>query len=347
MAVLDKSNKQEVEKYTDFVYNSPHRSFSQDIVWGDVKNDWNNEYVYLEKDNEIVAAMSILIRKIPGGFSLLYAPRGPVCDFNDSELVKELLEEVKPLAKKHKAFMLKMDPEIRFSEELDQIYRDNGFKVKNRDCSIEELIQPRNNMIVYFEDHDEESIMMKFSKRNRNYIRGSARKGVYTTWDTTDDYIKEFYELYIFMAKRNKISHRNLEYFMRMRDAFGDKLRIYLARHEDDILTGAITINYNGKLYYLYAGSNDTKRNFNPNQLMNYDMIKWGLEEGATQYDLGGVLEMDKNDGLFHFKKQFCDTDGVTEYIGEIDLVYNNFLYYLYNNVVPKLQKLKKKLTKK
>lgn len=347
MPVLDKNDKKELERYKQFVFNSPYRSFSQDVAWSAVKDDWKNEYVYIEKNNEIVAAMSILIKTIPGGFSLLYAPRGPVCDFNNIELVKELLNEVKPLVKKYKAFMLKMDPEVRFSEQLDQVYRNNGFKVKNRDCEIEELIQPRNNMIVYFDDHDEESIMSKFSKRNRNYIRGSARKGVYTTWDTSNDYLKKFYDVYLFMAKRNKISHRDLDYFYRMRDAYGDHLRVYLTHHENDILTGAITINYNGKLYYLYAGSNDTKRNFNPNQLMNYDMIKWGIEEGGTQYDLGGVLAMDKSDGLFQFKKQFCEKDGVTEYIGEIDVVYNKPLYYLYNNVVPKLQKVKKKLSRK
>ncbi|MFZ3577043.1 GNAT family N-acetyltransferase [Virgibacillus sp. DJP39] len=50
-------------------------------------------------------------------------------------------------------------------------------------------------------------------------------------------------------------------------------------------------------MYYLYAVSTNVKRNFNPNHLMNYEMIKWGIETGATQYDFGGFFE--KSDGLY------------------------------------------------
>ena len=80
MALLDKSNKQDVKRYDDFVRNSKFRSVTQDRLWSEVKDDWGNEHVYLEKDGEIVAALSILIKRLPGGFSVLYAPRGPVCD---------------------------------------------------------------------------------------------------------------------------------------------------------------------------------------------------------------------------------------------------------------------------
>ncbi len=347
MAVLNKNNVEEIIKYKDFIFNNENTSLLQSMEWAEVKDDWDSEYVYLEEDGEIVAALSILIKNIPGGYSLMYASRGPVCDFNDISLVKRLIDEVKPLAKKYKAIMLKMDPEVRYSDALTKKYEDNGFKVKNRQAEIEDLIQPRNNMIVYFEDNDAESIMMKFSSRNRNKIRSAGRKGVYTNWDNSDEFIDSFYELYTFMAKRNKISHRDKNYFYKMRDAFEDKFRVYLVYHEDDILSGGITINYNGKLYYLYGGSNNTKRNMYPNDFMNFEMMRWGLETKGKQYDMGGVLNMDENDGLYRFKKPFCKKDGVTEYIGEVDYVYNKPLYYIYNNIVPKFQKFKKKIARR
>lgn len=345
MPILDKNNKEEVIKYKDFVFNSEHASLLQSMEWGEVKDDWGNEYVYLEENGEIIAAISILIKTIPGGYSLLYAPRGPVCDLNDISLVKKLIKEVEPIAKKYKAFMLKMDPEVSYSDELNEKYLKNGFNLKNRDAEIEDLIQPRNNMIVYFDNEDSESIMMKFDGRNRNLIRSAKRKGVYSKWDNTDQFIDLFFENYKYMAKRNKISYRNKEYFYKMRDAFGDKLRVYLMYHEEDLLAGSITINYNGKFYYLYSGSNDIKRNTNPNNLMSYEIIKWGIEENGEYYDMGGVFDMGKDDGLYNFKKRFCDVDGVTEYIGEIDYVYKKPLYFVYNTLVPKLQKLKKKIS--
>jgi len=218
-----------------------------------------------------------------------------------------------------------------------------GFTVKNRNVDFNDLIQPRNNMILYLEDHDEESIMSKFQPRNRNKVRSAGRKGVYTTWDRTDDYVKQFFEGYKFMAGRNEITYRNIDYFYRLRDAYGDRLRIYLAHHEDDVLAGAVTINYYGKVYYLYGGSNNTKRNKNPNQKMQYDMISWGIEEGAEQYDFGGVIDMSEDDGLYKFKKTFCYEDDVTEYIGEIDYVFNKTVYTLFEKLVPNIRKMKKK----
>ncbi|WP_161878998.1 lipid II:glycine glycyltransferase FemX [Alkalibacterium sp. MB6] len=344
MPILDRDNEAQVGKYESFVRNHPNKSIMQDPAWSHIKNDWGSEYVYLENENgEIYAAISILIRKIKGGLSLFYAPRGPLCDIDDLDVVKALIEEVRPLAKKYHAFALRMDPEIRYSKELNDLYVNGGFTVKNRNVDFNDLIQPRNNMILYLEDHDEESIMSKFQPRNRNKVRSAGRKGVYTTWDRTDDYVKQFFEGYKFMAGRNEITYRNIDYFYRLRDAYGDRLRIYLAHHEDDVLAGAVTINYYGKVYYLYGGSNNTKRNKNPNQKMQYDMISWGIEEGAEQYDFGGVIDMSEDDGLYKFKKTFCYEDDVTEYIGEIDYVFNKTVYTLFEKLVPNIRKMKKK----
>lgn len=344
MPVLDLTNFQKVEEYKSFLKESNYHSVTQDLAWGHVKNTWIKEYVYIEENGQIIAAISLLIKKVFGGHSLMYAPRGPVCNIYNIDIVKKLLKEVEPIAKKYKAFVLKMDPEVKYSEKLNELYANHGFIVKSKDAKVDELIQTRNNMILYLENHDADSIMTKFSKKNRNEIRSSSRKGVYVTWDRTDEYIEKFFGLYTFMAERNEITHRDIDYFYRMRDAFGEQLRIYIAHHEGDNLAGAITINYYGKLYYLYAGSNNTKRNKYPNNLLNYEMIKWGIEEGASQYDMGGVFSMDENDGLYRFKKQFCNKDGVTEYIGEIDFIYSKLFYYLYDHAIPSVKKLRKKL---
>lgn len=346
MPVLDKQNERDVRRYEEFIRNSPYRSLTQDPNWAAVKDDWGNEQVYVERDGEIVAAMSLLIRKVPGGFSLLYAPRGPICDFEDVQLVSELMKEAEAVAKKHKAFALKMDPEVLYSEELDKKYKDAGYVVRNISADKDELIQPRLNMIVKLEGEDEESIMMRYKKKTRNIIRGAIKKGVEVSYSRSDEYLKIFYEIYKTMAERNQITIRSYDYFVKMREAY-EGLRIYLVQHEEDYLAGAVTINYYGKLYYLYAGSTNEKRNLNPNHLMNYEMMKWGIEEGAQQYDLGGVFILDsQQDGLYSFKSSFCQEDGVTEYIGEIDKVYRPFLYNLFVKVVPKVQQLKKKLKK-
>ena len=57
--------------------------------------------------------MSVLIRKLPYFKStLMYAPRGPVCDIDDKETFNKIMEEADKLAKKYKSFMLKADPDV-------------------------------------------------------------------------------------------------------------------------------------------------------------------------------------------------------------------------------------------
>ncbi|GGG33989.1 methicillin resistance protein [Lysinibacillus alkalisoli] len=348
MPILDKNNAQEVARYEKFVQETPFRALTQDLGWKDVKDDWGNEQVYVERDGEIIAAMSLLIKKVPGGYSLLYAPRGPLCDLEDIALVNELVSEAQPLAKKHKAFALKMDPEQLYTEELDAKYKKAGYQVRNEGMGEDDLIQPRYNMIVRLKDEDADSLMLKFRPRVRSKIRKAAREGVEIDSGTTDEYLKTFFDLYDIMGDRNGITTRDYHYFEKIREAFPKHFVVYRAKHEEDYLAAAVLLNYEGKQYYLYAGSSNEKRKLNASHLLNYQMMVDGIEMGAEQYDLGGVFVLDgEEDGLFNFKNGFCQTDGVTTYIGEIDKVYKPLLYKTFVTLVPKLQEVKKKIAEK
>ena len=63
--------------------------------------------------------MSILIRKMPVvPYTMMYAPRGPVCDVHDKETIMELTKKVKELAKKHNVNYLLIDDKYEFDIDL-------------------------------------------------------------------------------------------------------------------------------------------------------------------------------------------------------------------------------------
>ena len=99
MPILDKNNAAKVAEYTHYMETSPWANATQDLAWSKVKAEWADEQVYVERDGKIVAAMSLLIRKVFGKASMIYATRGPICDFADTELVQELVKEVDIWAK--------------------------------------------------------------------------------------------------------------------------------------------------------------------------------------------------------------------------------------------------------
>lgn len=336
MPVLDLSDTAACARYDEFVTTSPFRSLTQDRAWAGVKNEWGADYVYLEEDGRIVAAMAVLARKSLG-LTLLYAPRGPVCDPADTTTVAALVREAAPLARKHRAFMLKMDPEVPYSPELERSLQAQGWTVSGPNADEDDLIQPRYNMILRFDGLDGETIMSKFKPKTRTLLRKCIKEGVHTTWGRDEESLRLFFDMYREMSERKGLGARPYDYFVRMRDAYPD-LRIYIAWHEGDALAAGLTIDYHGKLYYLYAGSREIKRRLNANHLMNYDMIRWGIEAGGEQYDFGGVFSLDPSDGLYVFKHSFCRADGVTEYLGEIDVVYSRPVAALYRRGLPALK---------
>lgn len=102
------------KEYQSFIEKSDKGHYAQSQELANVKNEWKNEIIVVrDEKGEIKASMSLLIRKIPYINScLMYAPRGPVCDINDEKSFKELIKKADELAKKYKAFMLKIDPDV-------------------------------------------------------------------------------------------------------------------------------------------------------------------------------------------------------------------------------------------
>lgn len=347
MPILDFNNKEEVKEYEEFILNYNGTSFMQDLNWGKVKYNWEQEAVYLRKDGKIIAAMMLLVQNIPFKSTIIYAPRGPVCDIYDIELVNRLIAEVKPLAKKYKACMLKFDPQVLYTEELDKLYRKNGYKTSGKNPDPDNLIQPSHNMVLKIGGKTEEELMKGFAEKTRYNIRLSSRKGVTVRYSRDEEDLKKFYEIYKVTTERDKIGCRDYDYFERMLAAYDEsKLRIYIAEHEGDVLSGAIATNIGGELFYVYGASSNEKRNLMPNYAMQMSMIRWGLETNCSKYNFGGVLNLDPNNGLVKFKTGFCREEGLEEYIGEINKVYNPIVYLMYNVGMPLKRKLGRKKQK-
>ncbi|MDD2627960.1 MAG: peptidoglycan bridge formation glycyltransferase FemA/FemB family protein [Clostridia bacterium] len=345
MSILDKTNNEQVKRYCDFIENYRGASLMQSYNWADVKSEWESEYVYIEENDEIVMAMLLLIRKVALGVTILYSPRGPVGDITDLDKISKIMQEVDKVAKKYKAFVFKFDPEHIYDEKLEEEYKKRGFNILNKNTSKEELIQPRYNMILNIKNKTDEELLKGYSEKTRYNIRLSARKGVTVRYSRDIEDLKKFHDLYKIMSTREKIAWRDFNYFEKMLKAFDEKkLRIYIAEYAEEALAAAIAINYGGKMFYLYGASSNEKRNLMPTYLMQQEMIRWGLECKCDLYDFGGVYVLDKSNGLYKFKEGFCRQEGVTEFIGEINKVYNKTLYFMYTKTLPLAQTVRKRL---
>ena len=140
MPILQQNDAAAVARYTEFVTRSPWGNLMQDRGWAHVKKGWVGEQVYLEQNGEITAAMSIIFAPAVAGRTLAYAPRGPVCDPYDTETIAALMREAAPALKKHRAFLLRFDPETPYTDELIAKYEKLGLRCRARNCGLHDQI---------------------------------------------------------------------------------------------------------------------------------------------------------------------------------------------------------------
>ena len=108
-----------------------------------------------------------------------------------------------------------------------------------------------------------------------------------------------------------------------------DRLRLYLARHEGDLVAATTWVRVGTHAWYSYGASSDRKREVRGSNAIQWRMITDALAAGATVYDLRGITEGlgadDPELGLIQFK---VGTGGqAVQYLGEWDKPLNRALY--------------------
>lgn len=340
MPLINKKDPEQVRRYQEFVRSSPYACATQDMEWAVVKQGWDDAQITLERGGVIAAAISLLIKPVLCRWCMLYAPRGPVCDINDTALVMELMREVDAFAKKRHAFLLRFDPEALYSDELCRSYTELGFIVRGPGCSKDDLFQPRYNMILNIGGKTEDELMAEFSQKTRYNIRYAGKHGVTVRYSREPADLDSFYSIFQVTCIRDRIGGRPKDYFERILQAFGEDCRIYIAEYGGEVIAGAIAISYGGEVWYSYGASSNEHRNLMSNYAMQMEMIRWGLEQNKLLYDFGGVFELSAGNGLYRFKEGFCRKDGVSEFVGEFDLVYGRVLYFAFNRALPAWRRL-------
>ena len=323
-------NKSE-EEYTKFLESHERCNFQQSIEWSKVKTSWKSEIILAEDENgKIIGALMVWIRKIPIFGNIMYSSRGPVCDIHNIEVLEQLTEGVKELAKKYNAIVVRIEPDIESSDqEFRSIMLQLGYKIKDDAKNFREEIQPRYVFRLNTKNKNEDEIFKNFHQKTRYNIRLATKKGVTVKEGTRED-LKDFHKIMVTTGIRDGFITRPLEYFEKMYDCLGpNHMKLLMAYYEDKPISGVIPIMYGNKTWYLYGASSNEHRNLMPNYLLQWEMIKIALQNKSDIYDLRGVPGIaDNSNGLYRFKKGFGAE--YTEFIGEVYIEFKPLMYRMY-----------------
>ncbi|MBQ1706088.1 MAG: peptidoglycan bridge formation glycyltransferase FemA/FemB family protein [Clostridia bacterium] len=340
-------NEQNLPQFEAFVQSHPKGHFLQSHDWAPVKSDWKWEGILRRNEaGEITGAMSVLLRKMPGvPYQMMYAARGPVCDLHDADTLRELTQGAAVLAKKYKAYALRIDPDVSSSDtEFIELMKSLGYVHHPGDKDFNG-IQPCYVFRLNVKDKTEDELLAAFHSKTRYNLRLSARKGV-TVRVCGKEMLPDFARLMQETGNRDGFITRPQAYFETMMDALGENARLYMAFWEDRPIAGTLAVHYGNKVWYLYGASSNQHRNVMPNYQLQWEMIRWALETGAEIYDFRGVSGDLTPDnplyGLYLFKKGFGGD--LVEFCGEFEMVYNKTADLLVNKGLGAARTLRRKI---
>lgn len=309
------------KQWDDLVLRNPGGG----VVW----SGWNflhakrlNNYivrqVIVERPGRPDIAVAVAAKKVPflgEWWSLLGGPAG-----EDFAAVTEAVNAVAVLARTKRAFMLQIEPQL--GGELKQSFLDRGF--------LASLPRLPNVWTVQIDlSPSEEDIFRSFAKKTRNAINKADREGVRVERvPATDENCARLYRLLVETAE-GRFPLRSEAYLKSFWQSFSeaDQGQMFLAYREDDdeLLAGAYALRFGETSYYKDGASLRVKKAYGVSHAVQWEMIRWGRENGMLTHDMCGTppaeLADDKSHPLYgvgRFKRSFKDE--VVDFAGAFEL---------------------------
>lgn len=239
-----------------FIKASPLTNLLQSSDWAKIKDNWRHERIGFYKDNVLKSSVSVLIKPLPLGLTMLYIPRGIVLDYSDTDFLQFVLAELRKYGKSQHALFIKFDPAIaaQDSENLTATLQGLGVKWSGLTADMHETIQPRFNAVIHQADFSEETL----SKKTRQFLR-KARNSAPIFEIGGTELVADFAELMKKTETRKNVSLRNAAYYTKLLETYGDAAFINLVKMDFGQLLAAAKVNRDKLMENLTKAKNDKR----------------------------------------------------------------------------------------
>ena len=309
--------------WNKFVASHKVGTIHQTTFWGDFQAKSRNRDKYFVVSDRGTEAMSsnaldglpkfggLFIRqRLPFGLSWLYCPRGPLLNYKNPELAKkqlqEIIEKIKPIARKEKAVFVRMDPPIEKSAQnvnANLIFHPH-FKRAHAEY------QPENTLIIDL-SQSEDQILSQMKPKGRYYIKVAQkhdvkiRKSASPSKDhaTFKKDIAAFYALLTQTCKRDGFQIHSKFYYENMLEILAPQnlATLYLAEYKTSesakpqIIAGIIVTHFKDTVTYYFGASVHNFRHLMAPYLLQWEALSQAKKNGFKFYDFLGIAPLDKS----------------------------------------------------
>lgn len=335
------ATQDEIKDWNNHVVNNPDGGnvFSS-VEYGEVKktNGYKVRYVFVDK-----IAVLVLEKNTPPLGRLWYLPKGP--GVTNTKLLFNSLDGLKTLAKKRGVFVIRIESELPKSVSAT---------IKRRGLLDAKPVIPNPSTITIDISPSTDDILTTLPQKGRHAINRAIRDGVLVKRvKASDANCKKMYTLLSDTAK-GQFGIRSYSYYSKFWKSFeaADMGQLFFAYFENKVVAGAFAMRLGYKSTYKDGASIRKRTAYGASHLLQWDVINWAKENGATIHDLCGAPPSDEINNPNHphygiglFKTSF--NKSVTDYIGCYDYVISKSRYTAWVKLGEKLyQGAYRRLTK-
>ena len=353
--------------WNTLIASLPNPHLLQTWEWGQVKSRYGWQPFHLVWDDQTcqvlkiwqvsekdpLAAALVLVRAIPiRGFaarlSVVYVPKGPLLDWNNTSLRDRVLHDLLAFARRKGAIFLKIDPDVRLGTGIPNTPEDQPDPLGQSLFSTlqsqgwrfsQDQIQYRNT-IAFDLSPSEDEMLSRMKQKTRYNVRLAERKGVVVRVGTDAD-LEMLYHMYAETSVRDGFVIREQKYYLDLWQTFlqAGMLEPLIAEVDGEPVAGVMIFRFAGTAYYLNGMSRDAHREKMPNYLLQWEAARRAKAARCTVYDLWGAPDVfDESDSMwsvFRFKEGLGGE--VVRFIGAWDLPVQPMMYKLYTQILPRI----------
>ncbi len=282
------------EQHVAFLRQRASASFLQTPAWALVKSGWRSESIGWYAGDLLVGVALVLYRSLPPlRRSLAYVPEGPVIDWATQDM-SALLDPMVAHVKARGAFGIRIGPPV-----ITRIWESATVKAGLSDRATSNIVEVPPDQLLASGTRIQQSLRAAgwhepqskpgFDAGQPRYVfqiplAGRCSKDVLAGMN--QQWRRNIKQAHKCGVAGSVGMQPDIAPFHRL-----DRIRLYLAHHEGDLVAAALWIRVGDHVWYSYGASASSKRSVCGSNAVQWRMIQDALAEKATVYDLRGITD--------------------------------------------------------
>ncbi|GCE10990.1 lipid II:glycine glycyltransferase FemX [Tengunoibacter tsumagoiensis] len=301
------------EQWNGFLTSQPRGHLLQSYEWGELNKYLGGKIYRLAalEGERLVGVMLLTVAPVPiPGLHLtwLYSSRGPTVERPDSPALGALIEYAHTIARKERAVVLRVEPNIADDDPCMDNWLAAYHRVGFRSNPIS--VHGRRSWVLDIQPAAE-TLLADFKMTWRQNVRSAERKGVTIREVSSEADFDAYYELLKLTSERDDFFIHGKDYHQEILRHFGSKgdAVLYIAEHEGEAIAAKMLIRFGDWCWDMFGATSNHKRNLKPAYLLQYRCFQWAKSRGCSYFDFRTIPEVlepgEEMWGVYEYKKGY------------------------------------------